>query len=106
MAHKFAVSNSGAVETLAGTRTITAAEVLASSVFTLDPGGAGRSVVLPDAATAGMAGQFVVIANAADAAEVLTVSADSATVVTPTQAETAFLVCTGVKWYGVAGANS
>lgn len=106
MAHPLAVSNSGTVETLTGTRTITAAEVLASSIFTMDPGGAGRSVVLPNAATAGMAGQIVCIANAADAAEVLTISADSATVVTPTQAETAILFCTGVKWYGIAGANS
>jgi hypothetical protein len=106
MAHAFAVSNAGALETLTGTRTVTAAEILASSFFTMDPGGAGRSVVLPNAATAGMAGQFVMIANAADAAEVLTISADSATVCTPTQAETAVLFCTGVKWYGIAGANS
>lgn len=106
MAHAFAVSNAGTLETLTGTRTITAAEVLASSHFTMDPGGAGRSVVLPNAATAGMAGQFITIANAADAAEVLTVSADSATVVTPTQGESAILWCTGVKWYGIAGANS
>lgn len=106
MAHRFAASNSGTLETLTGTRTITAAEVEASSLFTMDPGGAGRSVVLPDAATANMAGQFVMIANAADAAEVLTISADSATICTPTQAETAVLFCTGVKWYGIAGANS
>lgn len=105
MAHAFAVSNAGALETLSGTRTITTAEVLASSFFSMDPGGAGRSVVLPNASTA-LAGQFLMIANAADAAEVLTISADSATVCTPTQAETAVLFCTGVKWYGIAGANS
>ena len=104
MAHAFAVSNSGTLETLTGTRTITTAEMLASSLFTMDPGGAGRSVVLPNASVS--AGQFLMIANAADAAEVLTISADSATVVTPTQGETAVLFCTGVKWYGIAGANS
>lgn len=104
MAHPLSVS-SATVETLAGTRTITTAEVLASTIFTFDPGGAGRSVVLPNAATS-LAGQILLIANAADAAEVLTISADSATVVTPTQAESAILWCDGTKWRGIAGANS
>ncbi len=104
MAHPFAVS-SATVETLTGARTITAAEVLASSVFTFDPGGAGRTVTLPNASST-YAGQILFIANAADAAEVLTVSADSATVVTPTQAESAIVWCDGTKWRGIAGANS
>jgi hypothetical protein len=104
MAHPLAVS-SATVETLAGNRTITAAEVLASSVFTFDPGGAGRNVVLPNA-SATYAGQLLFIANAADAAEVLTIQADSATVCTPTQAESAVVWCDGTKWRGIAGANS
>jgi len=105
MAHPLAVISDGAVETLSGTRTITAAELLKNTVFTFDPGGAGRNVVLPDA-SATYKGQVVFIANAADAAEVLTIQANSATVCTPTQSETALVVCTGVKWYGLVGANS
>lgn len=91
-------------ETLTGTRTMTAAEITQYAFWAMDPGGAGRSVVLPNAATAGAGLLF--IANTADAAEVMTISADSATVVTPTQGETAILFCTGTKWYGIAGANS
>lgn len=91
-------------ETLTGTRTFTVAEITQYAMWALDPGGASRSVVLPNAADAGRGLLF--IANTADAAEVLTISADSATVVTPTQAESAILFCTGVKWYGIAGANS
>lgn len=105
MAHPLAVINSGTVETLAANRTITAAELLANTVFTFDPGGSGRNVVLPNASSS-YKGQMVFIANAADAAEVLTIQADSATVCTPTQNETALVVCTGVKWYGLVGANS
>ena len=104
MAHPFAVAST-TTETLAGNRTITPAEVLASTMFTFDPGGAGRNVVLPNAAEA-YKGQFVWIANAADAAEVLTIQADSATVCTPTQAECAIVMCNGSKWYGIVGANS
>lgn len=105
MAHPLAVISSGAVETLSGARTISATELLKNTVFTFDPGGAGRNVVLPNASSA-YAGQMVFIANAADAAEVLTIQADSATVCTPTQNETALVICTGVKWYGLVGANS
>lgn len=101
MAHKMTAATA---ETLAGTRTFTAAEVRKYAFWALDPGGAGRSVVLPAAAT--VPGEMLWIANTADAAEVLTISADSATVVTPTQAESAILFCDGVKWYGIAGANS
>lgn len=104
MAHPYTVS-SATVETLTGTRTLTAAEVTNSTIFTFDPGGAGRSVVLPDAAAA-YKGMILLIANDADAAEVLTISANSATVCTPTQAESAILWCDGTKWRGIAGANS
>lgn len=105
MAHPFPVA-SATTETLSGTRTITAAEVKESTIFVFDPGGAGRNVDIP-AASAANAGSFLVIANAADAAEVLTVrEGGSTTVVTPTQAETAILFSTGSKWYGIAGANS
>ena len=83
---------------------MTAAEVQKNAYWALDPGGAGRSVVLPAAAT--VPGELLFVSNTADAAEVLTISADSATVVTPTQGETAMLFCTGVKWFGIAGANS
>lgn len=103
MAHKYKVDPSSP-RTATGTVTISQAEVDAYTMFTIDPGGSGRTVNLP--AAAGNAGQFLCIANAADAAEVLTITADSATVCTPTQAETAFLMCDGTKWRGVAGANS
>jgi len=101
MAHAF---KTAAHETLTGTRTLTLAEVRTTAIWAFDPGGAGRDVVLPNASTA--VGQFLVIANLADAAEVLTIKADSATVCTPTQAETAVLFCTGTTWVGIAGANS
>ena len=104
MAHPLSVS-SATVETLAGTRTITAAEIAASTIFTFDPGGAGRSVVLPDASVTNK-GVILLVANDADAAEVLTISANSATVITPTQAESAILWSDGTKWRGIAGANS
>jgi hypothetical protein len=101
MAHPF-----GAVvaETLTGTRTLTSGEIASTSIFAFDPGGAGRSLVLPTAASS--KGHVLFIANMADAAEVITISADSATVVTPTQAESAIVFSNGVKWFGIAGANS
>lgn len=105
MAHAFAVGSS-TTETLTGTRTITATEVANFTVFSFDPGGAGRNVDIP-AASAANAGQFLIIANKADAAEVLTVRAGGVTtVVTPTQGETCFVVSTGSEWVGIAGANS
>ena len=101
MAHPMTAATA---ETLTGTRTFTAAETKQYAFWALDPGGAGRSLVLPNAADA--PGQMLFIANTADAAEVITISADSATVVTPTQGETAIVWSTGTKWYGIAGANS
>lgn len=96
MAHplKFSVK-----ETLAGHRTITDAELNECNMFSFDPGGAGRNVVLPAEATS--AGEFIFISNEADAAEVLTIQDDSpATICTPTQNEAAVLWCDGVQWFG------
>lgn len=57
----------GEIETLAGTRTLLSGE---AEVQSLDPGGAGRNVILPDDARAG---DWFLIVNRADAAETLTV---------------------------------
>lgn len=85
-----------ATETLSGNRTITAAELAEYNIFSFDPGGAGRDVTLPAEATS--AGQWRVIANRADAAEVLTVKDDGgATICTPTQNETAMVFCDGTS---------
>lgn len=91
-------------ETLAGTRVLTAAEVNTYGVMSFDPGGAGRAITLP--AIASNVGESFVISNTADAAEVLTISDSVGTVVTPTQAESAILWNDGVRWRGIAGANS
>lgn len=101
MAHKMNVATA---ETLTGGRTLTAAEVRKYAVWTFDPGGAGRTVTLPAAAS--NAGQMLWIANTADAAEVLTIADDTGTVCTPTQAESAVLWCDGVRWRGIAGSNA
>ena len=73
----------------------------------LDPGGAGRKVLLP-AASAATAGLVFVFVNKADAAEILTIkdSTDTTTFATPTQAEAAILFCDGVTWGGLVGASS
>lgn len=92
-------------ETLSGTRTITLDELESYNAFAFDPGGAGRNVDLP--AEAGSEGAYLLIANTADAAEILTVRNDAAgTIVTPTQNEAAFVWCDGTTWYGLVGASS
>ena len=102
MAHRFSVAAS---ETLTGTRTLTAAEIDAAHVWNFDPGGAGRNVDLPAVGTS--AGIVLYIGNLADAAEVLTIrDASAATICTPTQNESAVVWCDGVRWRGIAGANS
>lgn len=81
-------------ETLAGTKTLVAND----DVFqNLDPGGAGRTVVMPSG-TATLGGR-VHITNAADAAENITVqqSDASTTVATISQNESAEFVCNGVS---------
>ena len=110
MAHPFTVDDgtlaAAAGETLTGARVITEAELLEASVFAFDPGGAGRNVDLPTA-TAALKGQFVFIANTADAAEVLTIrNGGAGTVATPTQNEAAICVCTGLAWRGLVGASN
>jgi len=68
----------------------------------LDPGGAGRNVDLP--AEEESAGLFFVIANRADALEILTIRDDAgATICTPTQNETAIVFCDGTNWVGLVG---
>lgn len=105
MAHPFSVQAAtlaaSAGETLTGTRTLTAAEVTETTVFTFDPGGAARNVDLPTASAA-LAGCIVLIHNSADAAEVITVRSGSggSTVCTPTQNEAAIVWCTGTIWRG------
>lgn len=100
MAHK---SKAAPAETLAGNRTLSAAEVRQYKVWTFDPTTA-RDVTLPNAAD--VPGEELVICNSADGAEVITIKADSATVCTPTQAEDAILFSNGVQWRGGVVARS
>lgn len=93
------------LETLAGNRTITLAEIDQYQGFNFDPGGAGRDVSLP--AEEACKGVVVLIGNKANAAEVLTIKNDGGdTLATPTQAEAAVLWCDGVRWTGLVGASS
>lgn len=101
MAHKM---RGATAETLAGNRTLSLAEVQKYAFWAFDPGGSGRDLTLPAAADA--PGEILFIKNTADAAEVITVKADSATVCTPTQAESAIVWSNGTVWAGIAGANS
>lgn len=91
-------------ETLAANKTFTQAEVDDNHFFAFDPAGA-RNLVLP--AEADNAGNFLFIANTANAAEVITIQDDTpATVCTPTQNECAIVWCDGTSWYGLVGAFS
>ena len=90
------------LETLSANRTLTQAEVDDNNIFSFDPGGSARNLVLP--AEADCAGIVLFINNAADAAEIITVQDDTpATVVTPTQNESAIVWCDGVSWFGLVG---
>ena len=90
------------VETLAADKTLTHDDV---ELQVLDPGGAARNVDLP--AEEESAGLRFVIANTADAAEVITVRNDAAgTICTPTQNETAVVWCDGTNWHGLVGADA
>ena len=96
MPHPFSVTT---VETLTGHRTLTQAEVNESTIWSFDPGGAARNLILPPEATS--TGIVLFISNAADAAEVITIQDDTpATVCTPTQNEDAIVWCDGVSWFG------
>jgi hypothetical protein len=84
--------------------TLTATTALAADgpqVLFLDPGGAARNVTLW---ASPQRGDWVLIFNAADAAEVLTIQTSAGTgltpAITPTQSEAAFLVYNGTTWQG------
>ncbi len=82
--------------TLSGTLTLTTAD---ARFQVLDPGGAGRNVVLP-AETSMAGGEPFVIVNAADAAETLTVQDNDATTTVLTVAQNfgAYFFSTGAGW--------
>lgn len=84
-------------QTLGGTLTMDGDE---PDVLVLDPGGAGRTVLLPTEANA--ANRMFFIINAADAAEALTVKDDSntTTVVSVGQSEMGIVFCDGTSWHG------
>ena len=82
-------------QTLGASKTMLAGDPV---VQFLDPGGAGRDVLLPPEAE----GLVFIIINTADAAEVLTIENDAGTGigVTPTQNEVAVVFCDGTAWFG------
>ena len=83
-------------ETLAGTKILANESPM---IQFLDPGGVARNVDLPAEETS--KGAMFIIVNRADAIEIITVRNDAAaTIATPTQAETAVLVCDGIAWSG------
>ena len=82
------------VETLAAGKTLVIGD---AHYQKLDPGGAGRTVVLP--AESVSKGMWYWITNAADAAEALTVNNDAAgAIVSIAQNERALVVCNGTTW--------
>ncbi len=97
--------NAAVLETLGANRTLTQAEVDVNNIFTFDPGGSARNLILP--AEADNAGVALFIHNASDNTEILTIQDDSpATVCTPTENESAYVWCDGVSWRGLVGAAS
>lgn len=86
------------VETLAATKAIAAD---GPQVHFLDPGGAARDVTLW---ASPQRGDWVLIFNTADAAEVITVKDSAAAgltpAITPTQSEAALIVWNGTAWKG------
>jgi len=68
-------------------------------LISLDPGGAGRDILLPPEAP----GLFFFIMNWADAAETLTVKDDSdtTTIGAVAQGKMGIFVCDGTNWAGV-----
>ena len=95
--------SSSNVEVLAADKTLSLAD---ARIQVLDPGGAGRKVLLP--AEASSAGEAFIIHNGADAAEVLTIKEDSdtTTICTPTQNESAIVYCDGTTWRGIVGVSN
>ena len=90
-------------ETLAGNKTLVYYD---APVQALDPGGAGRNVILP--AVAVSEGKMFWIINTADAAEVLTIQGPGGTpnLGTPTQNEAALCICAGGAWKTIVGATT
>lgn len=87
-------------QTLAGTKTLTDADF---PLQYLDPGGAGRNVVLP--AEANTNHSFVIV-NTADAAETLTVKDDGGTTIgTIAQGENRQFVSNGLAWKVLSGGD-
>ena len=94
---KDATSTGYNVETLTGGKTLTTSD---AKYQKLDPGGAGRTIVLP--AEADSKGLDFYIMNDADAAEALTVNSDGGdTIVTIPRDEAAIVVCNGTTWIHV-----
>ncbi len=88
--------------TMAGTVVLS---VKSPTLQFLDPGGSARNLDLP--AEADSDGLVFVVANTADAAEIITIRNDAAgTICTPTQSETAIVFCNGVLWVGLVGASA
>lgn len=83
------------LQTLTGTMTLA---LPLAPIYSLDPGGAGRNLVMPDEAAS--KGVTLMIINSADAAEDITVKASggSTTVGVISQSEGALAVCDGVRW--------
>lgn len=91
--------------TLSGNLVLTDEDIAEQTIYDIDPNGA-RDLTLPDASPDN-AGTILFIHNAAGGAEVITVkSTAQATIVTPTQNETAMVVSSGAVWFGIAGADS
>lgn len=97
MAHNF---SSATQETLAGHRTLTSAEVNECVIWSFDPDGSARNLVLPTPAN--HAGALLCISNTAGGAEVITIQDPTGptTVCTPTQNEGAVVWCDGSIWRG------
>lgn len=94
--------NFASEETLSAARTITLAEIEKYQGFAFDPGGSARTITLP--AEEQCDGVVILVANTANAAEILTINDDGAAAVcTPTQNESAILWCDGSSWYGLVG---
>lgn len=90
-------------ETLSGTKTMTHDD---KQVQFLDPGGAGRTVLLPEEEES--AGLMLLIVNTADMAEALTVKDDASgtTVASIAQNEQATFICNGTAWRASVGTST
>ena len=91
------------VTTLAGEGTIAATD---PETHFIDPGGAGRDVLLP--AEASSIGLRFFIFNTADAAEALTIKEDSdtTTIIVLDQDQHGIVVCNGTAWLGFIGSET